>query len=129
MQIAQGKKRIFIFSILVVLVLATTIVFYAKKSWDQKEVARSVSSLRQVYFWTREYENLKREDSSNLKDIIKYFTTLNPTDEYKSLISALESGDLVYKPHPIAGEPMIRWKKKNSTIELMPDGNVRSFAK
>jgi hypothetical protein len=129
MQIAHGKKRIFIFSILVVLVLATTIVFYAKKSWDQKEVARSVSSLRQVYFWTREYENLKREDSSNLKDIIKYFTTLNPTDEYKSLISALEGGDLVYKPNPIPGEPMIRWKKKNSTIELMPDGNVRSFAK
>lgn len=128
MQIITRKRGVHAVLALALL-LAAIVLMYFKRSYDQAGLAKWVSSLRQVHAWTVEYENLKREDSSNLKDIIKYFTTLHPTDEYKSLISALESGDLVYKPHPIPGEPMIRWKKKNSTIELMPDGNVRSFAK
>lgn len=121
------NKKYFLRCIYTILFFIVTIIpyNYLSKRGQDILIAKSLSSLRQVYFWTVEYKSIALKEPVNLKDVIKYFTEKSNSKEYDSLILALNEGSLNYKPNPILGEPMIRWKINKQTINVMPDGEIR----
>jgi hypothetical protein len=122
------NKKHFLRSIYIIILIFIIIIIsndYLSKRGEEILIAKSISSLRQVYFWTAEYKSITLKEPVNLKDVIRYFTEKSNSKESDSLILALNEGSLNYQQNPILGEPMIRWKINKHIINVMPDGNIR----
>ena len=113
----------YIFSGIIVFVLIPLGIFLNKQISD-RNLVKSISSLKQIYFWTIEYKNQTGENANDLPTLVEKFVELNPTDEFDDLLIDYKSGKVKFYSGSISTERLIEWEKNGKLIIINADGGV-----